>query len=257
MEIRELIQDTSLLSAETLPMLREMVERYPFYQTARLLYVANLYALHHPDFGAELRKSSIFVPDRAALFRLSEGAHYQLEHVQALASTIEVENDTNRTLSLIDQFLSQSNSGDVTHVGHKPSLADVTTDYAAFLVADEDDSDDVMVPQLRGGDLIDNFINSTKGKQRFEMQGLPDDYFTPDGQPIGEGWKDAEFRSPQISNEDEEIYTENMVNIYIRQGRYSQALEILRKICAANPEKNSNFASQIKLLEEIAALRTK
>lgn len=256
MDIRELIQDTSLLSAETLPLLRETVERYPFYQTARLLYVANLYTLHHPDFGAELRKASIFVPDRAALFRLSEGTHYQLEHVQALASTIEVENDANRTISLIDQFLSQSKSTDITSGSHKPSLADVTTDYAAFLMSDEDITNEDQTPQLRGADLIDNFINSTKGKQRFEIQTLPDDYFTPDGQPIGEGWKQEEFRSPQISDEDEEIYTENMVNIYIRQGRYAQALEILRKICAANPEKNSNFAAQIKLLEEITSLKS-
>lgn len=255
MEIRELIQDTSLLSDETLPMLREMVERYPFYQTARLLYVANLYSMHHPDFGTELRKASIFVPDRAALFWLTEGKHYQLEHVPALVSTIEVEDDSNRTLSLIDKFLSQSKSNDVSSGGHKPSLADVTTDYAAFLVADEDNDEAEKVPQLRGADLIDNFINSTKGRQRVEMQGLPDDYFTPDGMPLGEGLKPEEFRSPQISNEDEEIYTENMVNIYIRQGRYAQALEILRKICAANPEKNSNFAAQIKLLEEVTALK--
>jgi hypothetical protein len=42
-----------------------------------------------------------------------------------------------------------------------------------------------------------------------------------------------------------------MVNIYIKQGRYQQALEILRKICLNNPKKSSNFASQINLLEII------
>ena len=60
---------------------------------------------------------------------------------------------------------------------------------------------------------------------------------------------DEEFESPELSAEDEEIYTESMVNIYIKQGRYQQALEILRKISLNNPKKSSNFAAQIYLLE--------
>ena len=60
---------------------------------------------------------------------------------------------------------------------------------------------------------------------------------------------DSEFTSPEFSDEEEEIYTENMVNIYIKQGRYQQALEILRKISLNNPKKSSNFAAQMYLLE--------
>jgi tetratricopeptide (TPR) repeat protein len=58
-----------------------------------------------------------------------------------------------------------------------------------------------------------------------------------------------EFSSPEFSVEEEEVYTESMVNIYIKQGRYQQALEILRKISLNNPKKSSNFAAQIYLLE--------
>ena len=62
---------------------------------------------------------------------------------------------------------------------------------------------------------------------------------------------DEEFASPELSDKEEEIYTESMVNIYIKQGRYQQALEILRKISLNNPKKSSNFAAQINLLEII------
>ena len=62
---------------------------------------------------------------------------------------------------------------------------------------------------------------------------------------------DDNFTSPELSEEEEEVYTESMVNIYIKQGRYAQALEILHKICLNNPKKNSTFASQIRLLEII------
>ena len=62
---------------------------------------------------------------------------------------------------------------------------------------------------------------------------------------------EEDFISPDISDEQEEIYTESMVNIYIKQGRFQQALEILRKISLNNPKKSSNFAAQINLLEII------
>ena len=79
MNIRELIEDTSKLNAETLSGLKELVEQYPFFQVARLLYLSNLYKQHSQDFGAELRKASSFVPDRSALFTLTEGVNYTIQ----------------------------------------------------------------------------------------------------------------------------------------------------------------------------------
>lgn len=249
-EIKEIIQDPSRLSAETLPELKNIVEKYPFYQTARILYVANLYLMHDEAFGRELRKASIMVPDCTALFNLTEGTNYNLETIASSSNIIETENDSSRTISLIDSFLNKSSEDKEQKTSDKPTIADLTTDYASFLVqndnAEDEENTDEQTPKLRGAELIDNFIEETKGKQRFEMPELSDDYFATIGSE-----SEKEFVSPVISDEDEEIYTESMVNIYIRQQRYEQALEILRKICLNNPKKSSNFAPQIQLLEII------
>ena len=45
MNINNLIQNPQQLDQETLPQLQELVEKYPFYQTARLLMLQNLYLL--------------------------------------------------------------------------------------------------------------------------------------------------------------------------------------------------------------------
>ena len=50
---------------------------------------------------------------------------------------------------------------------------------------------------------------------------------------------------------DDDLYNEKIVNILIKQGRYEQALEILNKICLNNPEKNTTFATQMRLLEVV------
>ncbi|MCQ2257382.1 MAG: tetratricopeptide repeat protein [Bacteroidaceae bacterium] len=232
--IKELIEDRSKLNAETLLQLKDLVEAYPFFQAARILYVANLYALRSPAFGSELRKASVFVPDRQALFTMTEGGTYELPNESLPKASIETESDSNRTISLIDSYL----ESEADH--SKPSIAELTTDYAQFLVLQDKgkaakSQSEEEEPKLKGGDLIDTFLKQTDGKQRFEFPEVSDE----------------DFVSPVISDEDEEIYTESMVNIYIKQRRYQQALEIIHKICLNNPKKNSTFAAQISLLEVI------
>ena len=234
-DIKELINDRTKLNADTLVELKAVVEEYPFFQTARLLYVANLYAVHDRSFGEELRKASVFLPDRRALFYMIEGEHYVIETPEN-AVPVASEKGKDRTISLIDNFLSNQREENENKRA-KPTLADLTTDYAAFLVNQDDvvsDADEA--PKFRGQSLIDNFIEVTKGKQRIEMPDLNDE--------------DYNF-SPAISPEDEEIYTEKMTDIYIKQGRYAEALGILKKICLNNPKKSAYFANQMKLLEVI------
>ena len=241
MNIREFLEDPSKLNAETLPELKALVEQYPFYQVARLLYIANLYKLHSQDFGAELRKACSFVPDRSALFALTEGENYTLRSPGS-SIDIETEGESTRTISLIDRFLQEGGIETDEDYGperEQPSVIDLTKDYVSYLMQQDEQASDTSgstngeAPKLKGADLIDNFIEETKGKQRMD---IPDT-------------EDGEFASPEFSAEDEEIYTESMVNIYIKQGRYQQALEILRKISLNNPKKSSNFAAQIYLLE--------
>ncbi len=239
--IRELIETPSMLNAETLPELKALIEKYPFFQVARLLYVSNLYKLHSRDFGDELKKASSFVPDRSALFMQTEGINYELP-THSNHARIETENEETRTVSLIDRFLKDGHVETDEDYGPErgaPSVMDLTNDYVSYLMQQDKQENEGKEKnekenhKLKGADLIDSFIEETKGKQRVDMPDIEND----------------EFTSPEFSDEEEEIYTENMVNIYIKQGRYQQALEILRKISLNNPKKSSNFAAQMYLLE--------
>ena len=50
-----------------------------------------------------------------------------------------------------------------------------------------------------------------------------------------------------------EIITEIMAQIYIKQGKFQQAIEIIKRISANYPKKNRYFADQIRFLEKILA----
>ena len=106
MEIAELIKHPEHLDRDTLYELRSMLALYPYFQTARLLLLQNLYLLHDPSFDEELRRAAIYITDRRVLFQMIEAAHYRLRTPQA--QTAQADNEEgreNRTISLIDTFL--------------------------------------------------------------------------------------------------------------------------------------------------------
>ena len=85
MDLINLIRHPELMDRETLYDLRSLIAQYPYYQTARLLMLKNLYILHDPTFDEELRRAAIYITDRKVIFNLVESAHYQLKTTEKTA----------------------------------------------------------------------------------------------------------------------------------------------------------------------------
>jgi hypothetical protein len=69
MELTQLIKHPEMMDKETLYDLRSLLALYPYYQTARLLMLQNLYLLHDPSFDEELRRAAIYITDRKVIFQ--------------------------------------------------------------------------------------------------------------------------------------------------------------------------------------------
>ena len=50
---------------------------------------------------------------------------------------------------------------------------------------------------------------------------------------------------------DECYFTETLARIYIKQGRYEKALEIIKRLNLNIPKKNAYFADQIRFLDKL------
>ena len=157
--LQQWIQHPETLNRDTLYELRTLMARYPYFQSLRLLYLKNLYLLHDINFGAELRKSLLYVADRRVLFYLIEGDRYTLKSRKAsslFSGNSEKEPSVDRTLSLIDAFLAT-----VPEEHSQHTELDYAVDYTAYLMQEESDvnaEDEPEVPKLRGHELIDDFI---------------------------------------------------------------------------------------------------
>lgn len=242
MEMLELIQHPERMDRDTLYELRSQVALYPYHQTLRLLMLQNLYLLHDPTFDEELRRAAIYITDRRVLFNMVEAAHYKLRKV----STPQT-GSGNRTSELIDTFLDTIPQEETMPRKRRPTPADAAIDYVAYLLDTEGDSaakEPEPVPEMRGQNLIDTFINADKG--RFTLSDVP--------LPEEEAPKVAEQPEEEVG---EEYFTETLARIYIKQGRYSKALEIIRRLSLQVPKKNAYFADQIRFLEKVIVNNSK
>ena len=69
------------MDRDTLYELRSLLALYPYFQTARLLMLQNLYLLHDATFDEELRRASAYITDRRVLFKMIEGRHYEYRNM--------------------------------------------------------------------------------------------------------------------------------------------------------------------------------
>ena len=240
MELTEYINHPERLDRDTLYELRSLLALYPYFQTARLLLLHNLYILHDPTFDEELRRAAIYIADRKVIFQLVEAAHYKLP-VRQTKEAETPQSAENRTMALIENFLDtipKDEEKDAEQPKRKPTPADAAVDYVAYLLESANDMVPAQeVPQLKGQQLIDSFIEQDSG--RFVLSDTPE--YSPE-----------EMLSDMMEKDNEEEYfTETLARIYVKQGRYSKALEIIKRLSLAYPKKNAYFADQIRFLEKL------
>ena len=239
MNIAYYISNVDKLDRNTLYELRMLVRKYPYYDAARLLLLRNLYLLHDIEFGKEMRRAALFLKNRRVLFDLmSEYGSAEQRNIPAVAQNEDVAVD--RTMELIDNFLGTLPA---EHFSLEAEGAAAVDYVSAYLVEKDDANTDV--PQLRGQELIDNFLKG--GEERFTLQlateataAKEDENSEPSGsEPVSETVGGSA------------VFTETLANIYIKQGKYDKAYEILKRIYLEYPNKNRYFADQIRFLEKI------
>ena len=253
MELSRLINHPEEMNRETLYDLRGLLALYPYYQTARLLMLQNLYLLHDSSFDEELRRAAIYITDRKVIFQMVEAAHYQLkkrEEKDPLPNQLK-KTATDRTSDLIDNFLDsipteQEEEDEKNKKGkkRKPTPADAAIDYVTYLMETEGEKkeDEEEENPSRTLTLIDTFIDDGG----FKLPKDTTEEYKPKYTPEIDGDNPNEEQT-----ENSGVFTETLARIYIKQGKYERALDIISKLDKSHPHKSAYYDDQMRFLEKL------
>ena len=264
----EWINNPDLMGNDTLEELRSIILRYPYFQTAWLLYIKNLYLIKHPSFKDELRRGALYVADLSVLFYFVEGNSFSFPKSEYKESEKQVAND--RTLDLINRFLSEI-PNDKGLSSELSIPVDSVMDYSSLLLLNSAENgrkevDNTALP-LKGQDLIDDFIEKSESGMLSSGNNMTDavgngnekdefsdeDLVVIDDDNNAGPVDDAMDGNAEIADEtgDDNYLTETLAKIYVKQQRYDKALEIIKKLNLKYPKKNAYFADQMRFLERL------
>ncbi len=113
-QFNRLLSNPVLLNNETVDELKALVEEFPSFEMAWLLYLKNLKQIKSPDFDAVLKQVAVRVSDRKLLFKFLNTNFHKKHSTGVLSDTslgeykLEVNNESASGNSLIDKFLNEN-----------------------------------------------------------------------------------------------------------------------------------------------------
>ncbi|MEG1616574.1 MAG: tetratricopeptide repeat protein [Bacteroidales bacterium] len=236
------------LNLDSLKELEELIRKYPYFQSARTLFLLNLVRLRSLRVAEELHRTVVHSTDRRKLFALLDDGEFGwvslLKERELSSGKLQQEEDMN--FSLIESYLSSAHEEPFPEELEDLfpfSPLESSTDYVSSLLEQPDltcdDEANLTESDLEKRNLIDSFIE--KGEKSA--------VFIPPVEPLPEPPKGISKEDSLIK--EDSFLTESLAKIYIKQKKYSKALEIIKKLSLKYPEKNVYFADQIRFLEKI------
>ncbi len=207
------VKSPELLNQETVSKLKEIIDNYPFFHTAHILYLYNLRNINSYLFEEELEKHALFIPNRKKLFRLLNTATYSEEEFSLLPFSKEAFKKTDETKLA-------------------KNIEEIPTEPVTFYKLDTPQQ---LNKNKEHFDLIDEFISKNPTIER--KQTLPESKSMP--------------KSTTTETIDDNLITETLAVIYVKQKLYTEAINAYEKLSLKFPEKNSYFACQIEKIEKL------
>ncbi len=218
------IRRPDTIDDDAIVQLQALTQEFPYFRTARILLLQALYKRHSPNYDETLRRTAILVPNRESVFRLTEEPHYT--HAEERKRYDEdIETTDSRTVSLIDDFLeAQLPAAPVTHP------IDAAQDYIGYLLQRENilgKQEEESLP-MNGGGVVEDFLESETGRIILDND---------EGNESEQERKSSNEKQDSESEGNNEILTEIMAGIYIKQGKYENAVKIIRQLSLKYPKK--------------------
>jgi hypothetical protein len=238
------VHDPSKLDHSSLGELEELLDTYPWFQTAHMLVAKNHHNIDSIKFHEVLRDSAVYAGDRTILYHLihsstiKTGMSWMEDPGNDLAGKAGLEGEP------IQPFPDQEPAVD---------REDAIVFAGAYQLEDEPDtSETTTIEEYTFTGWFDHFQSISSERPASNEQEDLIDKFIKESPAIPRG-KDIPPRDSDLSGpaslEGDSFMTETLARIYEKQGLLKKAIFVYEKLSLKYPEKSTYFASQINRIK--------
>ncbi|QOD59346.1 hypothetical protein H9I45_08140 [Polaribacter haliotis] len=228
--------------------LKSVVEKYPFFQSARALYLKGLKNQDSFKYNNELKITAGYTTDRTVLFNYITASNFssQKENIhQKITEKISKENLEENSILKVEENTPQTTENTIPEVKAVEETLEVGKPIA--FSSNENHSFNQWLqlstkkPIVRKEKLV---VKSLPKKEELIEKFIQNN---PKIEPLP---KDKKFVVPVDKNEqDAALMTETLAKVYLEQKKYNNAIQAYRILSLKYPEKSGFFADQIKRIQ--------
>lgn len=221
-----ILENKPLISAEETLALKAVIEEFPYFQSARALYLKGLKNQDSFKYNNELKVTAAYTADRTILFNYVTSLEADLKNKEEILPQV---------IAKISQEKLRERETDTEEMHLQKPLSFSTTESYSFnewlqLAAKKPIVRKNEMPvqeKLLKNNLIDTFIQNN-----------------PKITPLEKG---RNFTTPIPKNkQDDALMTETLASVYLAQKKYENAIQAYKILSLKYPEKSGFFADQIK-----------
>ena len=224
-----ILENKPLISAEETLALKVVIEEFPYFQSARALYLKGLKNQDSFKYNNELKVTAAFTADRTILFNYVTSLEADLKNKEEILPQV---------IAKISQEKLRERETDTEEMHLQKPLSFSTTESYSFnewlqLAAKKPIVRKNEMPvqeKLLKNNLIDTFIQNN-----------------PKITPLEKG---RNFTTPIPKNkQDDALMTETLASVYLAQKKYENAIQAYKILSLKYPEKSGFFADEIKRIQ--------
>jgi hypothetical protein len=233
-EFTKIISDPSSISKGQTKGLDQILEEYPFFQSAHFLRLYALKKQRSFRYNDALKKTAAYTTDRELLFNYI--TNFDFEIATELGEAQGSSSPDSPELAPEELVEAEKNLGIGSPLDFK---SDETYSFGEWL----------QLSQLKP---IDRTVSSDRSRKKPKNNlDLINDFIAqrPRIKPVEEGnYDDLALES---STENEQLMTETLAHVYLEQKKYEKAIAAFTVLSLKYPEKSSFFADRIEAVKKL------
>jgi hypothetical protein len=288
-DFNRIINNSGSVDRQMIGEVKELLELFPYFQSAHLLLLKGLHNISDVTFESQLRQSAMYVADREVLYNLinkeAQATTEQPGKIIRSDAIGSISSDNEQTViesgKNSDEIITELSSSDSPHSMLMDEGDEDDSGKIVFLLNNDDEcqdekvvymdpsiyvqaKDDLLELDLQADASVESGERTIPGNHQVEVDekisrkreqaDLIDKFIiaNPRIEPVRDK-TDAPLNdiSKSFNEEKGGFITETLAKIYVTQGYYSRAIDIYEKLSLKFPEKSSYFATQIEKINEL------